>query len=258
MINTQESLKHVAIIMDGNGRWANLRGRDRIFGHIKGARVAKKIVEASVEKKLSALTLYAFSEENWGRPIEEVNFLMRLLSRYIVKERASLVRNNIRFRCIGDLGKIPAHVRKEVEKSMMATAQNTGLILTFALSYSGRQEITQAVQNICALAFEQKISPSDINEQFISDMLQTSPVTDPDLLIRTSGEWRLSNFLPWQSVYSELYFTNVLWPDFTLDDFDQALLAFYSRERRFGKVNSQKNPPQQMGGDHASSPLLSS
>ncbi len=245
MMNTTQSPQHVAIIMDGNGRWAKLRGRDRIFGHIKGARVAKKIVEAAVEKKLSALTLYAFSEENWGRPLEEVNFLMRLLARYIVKERASLVKNNIRFRCIGDLNKIPGNVRKEVEKSMVATAQNTGLVLTFALSYGGRQEITQAVQNICALAYEHKISPEDITETFISNMLQTSPVSDPDLLIRTSGEWRLSNFLPWQSVYSELYFTNVLWPDFTLDDFDQAFKAFKARERRFGKVDSQQNHSQE-------------
>lgn len=229
--------QHVAVIMDGNGRWAKARGRDRIFGHIKGARVAKKIVEHCVEKKFKALTLYAFSEENWGRPIEEVNFLMTLLSRYIVRERAGLVKNNIRFRCIGSMEKIPKNVRAEVEKSMLATAHNTGMNLTFALSYGGRQEITRAVRDMVELANQQKISPKDITEEFISGMLQTAPVQDPDLLIRTSGEWRLSNFLPWQSVYTELYFTDILWPDFTKEDFERAIQSFTRRERRFGCVD---------------------
>lgn len=232
--------QHIAIIMDGNGRWANLRGRDRIFGHIKGARVAKKIVEASVEKKIQALTLYAFSDENWGRPLQEVNFLMRLLARYIVKERASLIKNNIRFCCIGELNKIPDSVRKEVEKSIRLTAHNTGMVLTFALSYGGRQEITKAVQNLCRLASEHKIKPEEVSETLISQFLQTFPTSDPDLLIRTSGEWRLSNFLPWQSVYSELYFTNTLWPDFTIDNLNQAIQSYSQRERRFGKIQPDK------------------
>lgn len=236
MKNTNSDPQHVAVIMDGNGRWAKARGRDRIFGHIKGARVAKKTVEYCVERKLPALTLYAFSEENWGRPIEEVNFLMMLLSRYIVRERAGLVKNNIRFRCIGCMEKIPKNVRVEVEKSMLATAQNTGMNLTFALSYGGRQEITQAIRNMVELANQQKLTPKDINEDLISGMLQTAPVADPDLLIRTSGEWRLSNFLPWQSVYTELYFTDILWPDFTTDDFERALQSYARRERRFGRV----------------------
>lgn len=233
--------EHIAIIMDGNGRWANRRFRDRFFGHVKGVRVAKKVIEHCVELKLKALTLYAFSEENWGRPQEEVNLLMRLLSRYITRERQNLVDNNIRFRCIGQLEKIPDSVRIEVEKSMVATRNNDGMILTFALSYGGRQEITQSVRDIAKLVQDGKLQPDDISEDFISGMLQSAPVKDPDLLIRTSGEWRLSNFLPWQSVYSELYFCDVLWPDFTLDHFQAALHSFSGRERRFGKTTSQIN-----------------
>ncbi len=239
MIDVSSSPQHIAIIMDGNGRWAQNRHRDRVFGHIKGARVAKKIVEYCVEIKTKALTLYAFSEENWGRPIEEVDFLMRLLSRYIIRERSRMIKNNIRFRCIGQLDKIPAHVKNEVEKTMQATANNTGLVLTFALSYGGRQEITQAVRSIAQLVNNGKLQPQDINEDLISGMLQTAPLPDPDLMIRTSGEWRLSNFLPWQSVYTELYFTNKLWPDFNKKDLQQAFSSFKNRERRFGKTTSQ-------------------
>ena len=234
-------LKHIAIIMDGNGRWAKARGRNRVFGHIKGARVAKKIVEHCTRKKFSALTLYAFSSENWARPIEEVNFLMKLLARYIVRERKSLIKNNIRFRCIGQMDKLPQPILTELEKAMKDTSQNTGMVLTFALSYGGRQEITSAVQNIVELANQNKISKSDITESFISQMLQTAPVEDPDLLIRTSGEWRLSNFLPWQSVYSELFFTDILWPDFTTNSLDEAILSYKNRERRYGRVPLKEN-----------------
>ncbi len=233
--------QHVAIIMDGNGRWAKARLRDRVFGHIKGARVAKKIVETSVKKKLTALTLYAFSEENWGRPVEEINFLMRLLSRYITRERQSLINNNIRFRCVGQLEKIPEKVRREVEKTMQATKDNTGMVLTFALSYGGRQEITRATQEIGRLIETGKLKAEDITESLINSFMQTAPISDPDLLIRTSGEWRLSNFLPWQSVYTELYFTDVLWPDFTIANYEKALASFKKRERRFGKVRTSDN-----------------
>lgn len=225
--------------MDGNGRWARARHQDRVFGHVKGARVAKKIVEHSTRIGLKALTLYAFSEENWGRPLEEVNFLMRLLKRYIIRERKSLVENNIRFRCIGNLDRLPDYVHSEVEASMKTTSQNSGMDLTFALSYGGRQEITTAVKNIAQLVVDKKLSPENINEDFISGMLQTAPVSDPDLLIRTSGEWRLSNFLPWQSVYSELYFSNILWPDFKIEDFNVALDSYAQRERRFGRLTSE-------------------
>lgn len=229
--------QHVAIIMDGNGRWARALGRHRIFGHIKGGRVARKIVEFSVQKKLKALTLYGFSEENWRRSPEEVDFLMKLLFRYVSRERKTLFKNNIRFRCIGQLEKLPVVVREAVELTMKITKENTGMVLTLALSYGGRQEITRVVRNIAELVHQKKISPIDINEDIISGFLQTAPLEDPDLLIRTSGEYRLSNFLPWQSVYTELYFTDVLWPDFSLEDYDKALASYSKRERRFGKVD---------------------
>lgn len=238
-MNFENEPKHIAIIMDGNGRWAKSRGRERVFGHIKGARVAKKIVEHCSKRNLEALTLYAFSDENWGRPVEEVSFLMRLLSRYIIRERASLVKNNIRFRCIGQLDKIPASVRKEVEKSIEMTSKNTGMSLTFALSYGGRQEILGAAQKVARLVENGDLKASDIDEETFGRFLQTHPLRDPDLMIRTSGEYRLSNFLPWQSVYSELYFTKVLWPDFTEKDLDLAIAYFSQRERRFGKTSEQ-------------------
>jgi undecaprenyl diphosphate synthase len=241
MIFNDREPKHVAIIMDGNGRWAKARGRDRVMGHIKGARVAKKIVEQSVQLKLNALTLYAFSEENWSRPVREVNFLMRLLSRYIIKERKSLIKNNIRFRCIGNLERIPNSVKAEVEETMHSTAKNTGMVLTFALSYGGRQELVGAIKQMVNLANNQKINSQDITEDFISGMLQTAPLCDPDLLIRTSGEWRLSNFLPWQTIYTELYFTNTLWPDFTINDYKKALISYSNRERRYGNVLTQED-----------------
>ena len=234
---------HIAIIMDGNGRWAAKRHRDRVFGHIKGARVAKKIVESCVHYKLKHLTLYAFSEENWGRPESEVNFLMLLLSRYIKKERETMIKNNIRFRCIGQLEKIPAPIVQEIETTMKLTRDNTGLSLTFALSYGGRQEITRAVKNIAELVESKKLSVQDINEPLINQMMQTAPAPDPELLIRTSGECRLSNFLPWQTVYSELYFTDILWPDFKREDFSQAIAWYESRERRFGKTTPTLETP---------------
>ncbi|MCB0377175.1 MAG: isoprenyl transferase [Bdellovibrionales bacterium] len=238
--------KHIAIIMDGNGRWARSRGRERVFGHVKGARVAKKIVEHCARKKVQALTLYAFSEENWSRPMPEVNFLMRLLARYIVRERRSLVKNNIQFRCIGQIEKIPEDIRTEIEGTIKATAENDGMVLTFALSYGGRQEVLLAVKNLVQLAQQGKVCPEDVTEEFFSGMLQTSPLPDPDLMIRTSGEWRLSNFLPWQSVYSELYFSDVLWPDFSIDDLDAAIQSFRRRDRRFGGVKSSPFQPESL------------
>ena len=246
MIDAKRDPQHIAIIMDGNGRWARAKRSDRVYGHIKGARVAKKIIQHAVKQKLEALTLYTFSEENWGRPLEEVNFLMKLLARYIIRERKSLMENNIRFRCIGQLDKLPDGVRFEVEKSMKESATNDGLVLTFALSYGGRQEITRTVKDIATLVEQGKIKPRDINEDLISGMLQTAPNSDPDLLIRTSGEWRLSNFLPWQSVYTELYFTKTLWPDFTEQDLETAIDSYRKRERRFGKVSNKSslNSPQ--------------
>ena len=242
---------HLAIIMDGNGRWAKMRQRERFYGHIKGARVAKKIIEHCVRRKVSHLTLYTFSEENWGRPQVEVNFLMRLLMKYIVREKLELHKNNISFRCIGQLDKLPTTILSEIVDTQKLTRQNTGMVLTFALSYGGRQEITQAVKNIAELVSQGQLQSEQINEQVISQMMQTSPSPDPDLLVRTSGEWRLSNFLPWQTVYTELFFTDTLWPDFSERELDQAFVAYSQRERRFGKTKgsyalaeSSHSPPR--------------
>jgi len=228
---------HLAIIMDGNGRWAKAQGRQRFYGHIKGTRVAKKIIEDCVRLDVKHLTLYAFSFENWDRPELEVSFLMRLLLRYIKKEKLNLHKNKIRFRCIGQLDKLGAKIRTEIESTEALTKDNDGMVLTFALSYGGRQEITGAVKAIASLVEEKSLSPDQIDENLISNILQTSPYPDPDFLIRTSGEWRLSNFLPWQLVYTELYFADDLWPDFTTESLEKAFENFGRRERRFGKVS---------------------
>ena len=249
MRETQKLPQHIAIIMDGNGRWASIRGRHRLFGHIKGARVAKKVVESSVRKKIRALTLYAFSNENWGRPIEEVEFLMKLLFRYIKRERANMLKNGIHFRCIGTLARLPQRIRQIVKETMNLTKNNSGMILTLALSYGGRQEITGVIRNIARLARDQKISPEDIDENLVDKLMETAPLKDPDLLIRTSGECRLSNFLPWQTAYTELYFTDVLWPDFTIEDYNNALQSYSLRERRFGRINTGSLNPSGVRAD---------
>lgn len=232
-------LDHLAIIMDGNGRWAKNQGRNRIFGHIKGTKVAKKIIEECVRLEVPHLTLYAFSTENWFRPQEEVSFLMGLLSRYLDKERQSLVKNNIHFSVIGDIVRLPEQTRREIEKTIMVTKDNTGLKLVFALSYGGRQEIVHAIQKMTLDAAKGTLSPSEVSEETVKKYLASYPLPDPDLIIRTSGESRLSNFLTWQSVYSEIYITDTLWPDFTIADFHKALQHYSRRERRFGKVSAQ-------------------
>jgi len=228
--------KHIAIIMDGNGRWAQLRRKPRVFGHVKGTRVAKDIITACSRKGIKHLTLYAFSTENWLRPESEVSFLMNILRRYLKKETENLVKENIRFSIIGDISKIPADVRDAITKSMQATAKCTGLQLVFALSYGSRQEITEAVRTIVAKVAAGEIKGSDIDESVINAALSTFPMPDPDLIIRTSGELRLSNFLMWQAAYSEFYFTSTLWPDFTEASLDNALLDYQSRQRRFGAI----------------------
>ena len=236
--------RHIAIIMDGNGRWAISRGHSRFFGHVKGARVAKSIVEYCSKIEISQLTLYTFSEENWSRPEQEVEFLWRLLLRYMSRQRDSLMENNIKFYCIGQMDRLPRRVFRAVTDTIQATAGNTGMALTLALSYGGRQEILRAIKGIVDLARDKKIKSSDITENFISSKLQTTHLDNPDLLIRTSGEMRLSNFLTWQSVYSELYFTNVLWPDFKPANMDQALYSFARRKRRFGTIHFSQDPPK--------------
>ncbi|MNJ91179.1 Ditrans,polycis-undecaprenyl-diphosphate synthase [compost metagenome] len=230
--------KHIAIIMDGNGRWAQLKRKPRTFGHVKGTRVAKKIITACSRRGIKNLTLYAFSTENWFRPQAEVSLLMNILRRYLKKETENLVKENIRFSVIGDLTRIPKDVLQAIESARAATAKCSGLNLVFALSYGSRQEITNAMKDIAERVAKGEIKPQDISEEMINSSLSTFPTPDPDLIIRTSGEERLSNFLLWQAAYSEFYFTDVLWPNFTETHLEEALKVFGSRQRRFGKVVS--------------------
>lgn len=235
--------KHVAIIMDGNGRWAELRRRNRTFGHLRGARIAREIIEAASKRGLKELTLYTFSSENWLRPLEEVSFLMALLSRHLKRERATLIKNKIRFQAIGELDRLPASVRAEVEETVRATAECTGMTLTFALSYGGRQEILMAAKALAVSAAKGEFDPQSISddklyERFQSGLL-TNGMSDPDLVIRTSGETRLSNFFLWQCAYSEIYFTQTLWPDYSEAELETALQWYGSRERRFGRTSAQ-------------------
>lgn len=230
-------LQHIAIIMDGNGRWAQQRNKPRTYGHVKGARVAKKIITHASDLGLKYLTLYAFSTENWLRPEDEVGLLMRLLERYLIKETENLVKQNIRFSVIGEISRLPARVQLQVQRSVERTAGCTGLHVCFAISYGSRQELTLAMQKLAAAVERGEISSQDISEKMIQSELMTSTIPDPDLIIRTSGEARLSNFLMWQASYSELYFSDILWPDFTVLDYDLACRNFSTRNRRFGKVH---------------------
>ena len=228
--------------MDGNGRWAQVRGRPRTYGHIKGARVAKKIITACAERHPQNLTLYAFSSENWLRPAPEVFFLMNLLRRYLTKETATLVKQNIRFKAIGDMSKLPEDVIKAITYATQATSRNTGMNLIFAISYGSRQEITEAVRKLAQRVADGEMTPGEVDESSIHNSLFTTGFPDPDLIIRTSGEHRLSNFLMWQAAYSEFYFCETLWPDFTQQDLELALLSYLKRERRFGAVTNHENP----------------
>jgi len=225
--------------MDGNGRWAELRRRDRTFGHLKGARVAKQVIEYCAKSGVENLTLYAFSTENWLRPKAEVSFLMKLLSRHLRKERRQLMKNNIRFSVIGETDRLPSSVIDEVNLTIEETRKNTGMNLVFALSYGGRQEIAAAVRSIAEEVATGRLLPEDIDEATISDNLQSSFLPDPDLIIRTSGEYRVSNFLLWQAAYTELYFTQTLWPDFNTEELENAFAQFARRERRFGRTTAQ-------------------
>ena len=228
-------IKHVAIIMDGNGRWARLKGLPRIKGHREGVKRVNEIVEVSIEKKLKALTFYTFSMENWQRPKVEVNALMRLLSSYLKSEMKRLVDKNVVFRAIGDLKKLPDGVQKLIGDFETSSKNNTGLLLTSALSYSGREEIVNAVKNM----LNNKVRPEKVDEKMLESYLYTAGIPDPDLIIRTSGEMRLSNFLLWQSAYAEFYFTNTLWPDFGREEFISAIKEYQGRERRFGGLTEK-------------------
>lgn len=232
---------HIAIIMDGNGRWAKKHGKHRVFGHRNGVTAVREAAEAAAELGVPHLTLYAFSTENWNRPRTEVNALMRLLLQTIKTEIKTLNKNNIRLNAIGDLDSLPETNRNQLQKAIEETAGNTRMTLTLALSYSSRWELTQVGKKIAALAAEGNCKPEDVDQQFVGKLLTTSNMPDPELLIRTSGEHRVSNFMLWQIAYSELYFTQTLWPDFRRDDLYKAILDFQCRERRFGKTSEQIN-----------------
>jgi undecaprenyl diphosphate synthase len=240
MLEMSETLpRHLAIIMDGNGRWAKGLGRPRALGHEEGAKMVKRIVKSCAEKGIEYLTLFAFSTENWLRPKKEVNTLMRILVKSLRSELQTLVENDIQLRTIGDTKNLPEVVQSELEEVVTQTKSNTRMVLTLALSYGSRQEIANAVQEISAKVKKGLISPSDIDEKLINSHLYTCFMPEVDLLIRTSGEYRLSNFMLWQCAYAELYFTDTYWPDFDAKELDKALASYQKRERRFGKTTEQ-------------------
>ncbi len=235
VIDTNNLPKHIAITMDGNGRWAESQGKLRVFGHKNGVTAVRDIVESAAEIGIKYLTLYAFSTENWNRPKSEVNALMTLLISAINKEAKNLMDNNIKLCTIGDTDSLPLKAKKELIEAIEKTKDNTRMTLILALSYSGRWEILNAAKNLIA----DGIDPNAINEEIFQQYLTTKSVPNPELLIRTSGEYRISNFLLWQIAYSELYFTKTLWPDFRRVDLENAILDYQSRQRRFGKTTKQ-------------------
>jgi len=231
--------EHLAIIMDGNGRWAQQRMLKRIVGHQRGAETVSMVVEQAWELGIKYLTLFAFSSENWSRPAIEVRALMTLLKKYIRKETARMMRKNIRYNVIGIRSDLPDDVNQALEDAITETAGNTGMVLTLALSYGGRQEISSAAARIARDVVAGKLKAGDVNVDVFEDYLDTGGLPDPDFLIRTSGEMRISNFLLWQLAYTELYFTETNWPDFTINELHKALADFQARERRFGKTSDQ-------------------
>ena len=231
--------RHIAVIMDGNGRWAGKMGKLRIFGHQNGVQAVKNCVESCAELGVRYLTLYAFSTENWSRPKQEVDALMELLVKTIRSEVPTLNKNKIRLLSIGDQNALPASCQMALKEAIELTAPNTGLSLVLALSYSSKWEITQAAKRIAQKVLEGTLRPEEINETEFAAGLETNNIPDPELLIRTSGEHRISNFLLWQSAYAEFYFTETLWPDFTKQDLVDAILDYQQRERRFGLTSEQ-------------------
>ena len=244
-IDPEKLPAHVAIIMDGNGRWAKKQGFARTLGHERGVDSVRNTVEAASELGIGYLTLYAFSTENWNRPKYEIDALMRILVKSLHKEMKTLMKNNIRLEAIGDLVSLPAGSQKELMKSMQATSGNTGLTLVLALSYSSRWEIIEAVKSIIKEVKDGKLEAEKIDSDCFNRFLTTRDIPEPELLIRTSGEYRISNFLLWQIAYTELYFTPVLWPDFCKEDFYEAIIDFQHRERRFGLTSEQINKLEQ-------------
>jgi undecaprenyl diphosphate synthase len=233
--------QHVAIVMDGNGRWAQQHGHKRHAGHREGVKSVRKIVDCAARAGVEILTLFAFSSENWRRPREEVGMLMDLFMLVLKKEIKRLRKNNVRLRIIGDRSKFSQELQDAMANAEEDTAGNSGLILQIAANYGGRWDITQAVRNLAQLVKNGTISPDELEEEHISNELSFSGLVDPDLFIRTGGEQRLSNFMLWQSAYAEIYFTDVLWPDFRKDEFDAALASYANRQRRFGMVAEQVN-----------------
>jgi len=232
---------HVAIIMDGNGRWAAAKGKNRLFGHKNGVKSVQAIVEESARLGIKHLTLYAFSTENWNRPKEEIGTLMRLLLQSLRTELEKLLENNIKLQAIGNIEKLPQSIQDELLQVINKTATNSEMTLTLALSYGARDELVEMTKKISQLVKNNLISPENIDESVINEHLYTRKLPDVDLLIRTSGEQRISNFLLWQIAYAELYFTDVLWPDFREQNLNDALLSYQQRERRFGKTSAQIN-----------------
>lgn len=230
---------HIAIIMDGNGRWAKKLGHIRIFGHRQGVRTVKNVVETAAELGVKYLTLYAFSTENWSRPQAEVNALMELLVDSIRKETPSLMENSIKLEAIGDLENLPGNCNKTLKETINTTRNNNRMTLVLALNYSARWDLTRAMRQLATEACSGNIEPENITEKDIRKNLSTAAYPDPDLLIRTSGEYRISNFLLWEIAYSEIHITPVLWPDFETDDFYNAIIDYQKRERRFGKTSEQ-------------------
>ena len=231
--------EHVAIIMDGNGRWAKQRGLDRIFGHQQGVNAVRELIEAAAELGIRFLTLYAFSTENWGRPDEEVSALMGIMVQSLSNETETLLKNNIRLKAIGDMDRLAYEVKARLDETIELTSVSTGLTLIIALSYSSRWEIALAAKNISNDVKKGSLDPHSITEEYFEKYLTTYGIPDPELLIRTSGELRISNFLLWQVAYTEFYFTEILWPDFGKEDFYNALIDFQKRERRYGKTSEQ-------------------
>lgn len=243
-IDLQRVPAHVAIIMDGNGRWAREHGMSRSWGHENGVTTVRQITEIATDLGVKFLTLYTFSTENWNRPQAEVDALMNLIVVSIEQQTPDLIKNNVRLTTIGDMNRMPAFARERLERCMADTAACTGLVLVLALSYSSRWELVQAARTIAADVLDGKLTPQDIDDDVMAAHLATAGMPDPDLLIRTGGDLRLSNYLLWQLAYSELYFTDKYWPDFSKDDFVAAIADFQQRERRYGKTSEQVKQEQ--------------
>jgi undecaprenyl diphosphate synthase len=237
-LNPQKIPQHIAVIMDGNGRWATSRGLPRIAGHRQGAKTLKELLRCCKDWGIKALTAYAFSTENWQRPVEEVDFLMLLFERLLHRELAQMHREGVRISFIGDLSALPKSLQMEMERSMTETLNNQAIHFTVAVNYGSRNEITRVCRQVAQLVQQGELSAEQVNESIVEQHLYTADTPEPDLLIRTSGEMRLSNFLLWQMAYTEMYFTDILWPDFNREAFHQALLSYQKRDRRFGQVKA--------------------